>query len=239
MISDRCWYSLASTLKSRRLENEICLFNSNGFLGDGEARVKVNLGLMTLEGSLIYLGQFSSCIQFSEPSISATVGLNVSLWKVFPNILPYHLSDTPCLGELQSQKTGLVWEYKARWHFPGEQQDNADPATPCPHHSAQQLQLPFISFPNAAARWKRNPKRAARDIQHKVAFSALEVSLQKAPAKYPGTSSPGASQCHWSISVPLVTQDTADCEDSVQPPPATPACSHLPHESIAASSDPR
>lgn len=131
-------------------------------------------------------------------------------------MLPYSFSVTPCLAELQSQTTGMVWEYKARWHFPGQKQDNAEPTTPCPHHSAQQLQPPFTSFPNAAARWERNPETAAQDTQHEVAFSAL----QKAPAKYPGTCRTGASQCLWSISVPSVTQDTVDGEDhpSMQPP---------------------
>jgi len=134
LISNRCWYSPESTLRAEGLEKQICIFNSDGSSGDGEARVKINLSLMTLERSRSYLGQFSSSIKFfskknpqshtpslqqvfnsdkdSEFSISATgdshVHLNFSFQKVFPDILPYPLSVTPCLAELKSQKTKMV-----------------------------------------------------------------------------------------------------------------------------------
>lgn len=148
-------------------------------------------------------------VHFPHEQKKDGVNLSLSRREVFPNILFYPLSVIPSLAELQSQVTGIVWEYTARWQFPGEQQDNANPTAPCPH--SRQLQPPFTAFPNAATHWKGNPK--AQDTQHEAPFSTLEVIVQKAWATYPGLPRAGASRWHWSISVPLVPQDTAEGED--------------------------
>lgn len=150
-------------------------------------------------------------------------GVNLSLSH--QEVLLYPLSVTLSVTELQGQATGTVWEYKGSWQFPGKQQDNANPTAPCLH--SQRIWPPFISFPNAAAHWKMNPK--AQESQHKAPFSTLEVIVQKAPAAYPGPPRAGASHWHWSISVPLVPQATEDGEDhpSMQLPSTWEHCCQL------------
>lgn len=89
----------------------------------------------------------------------------------------------PCTTAESEKRDGLGVHSR---HPPEEQQDT-DPTAACTLRSAQGPSPPFTSLPSAGACWRTNLKTAAQDTEHEVAFSAPELGLQKAPAKFPGT----------------------------------------------------
>lgn len=121
---------------------------------------------------------------------------------------------TPCPAQLQSQKSGMLWEYTAGIPQRSSRMRAAGRRSHCCLHPP--LSPAAITSLHLSAKCRsmleEKPQNSSSGHPHEVAFSAPELGLQKAPAKYPGTPAFHARALPW------VAHPRQQCsEDDVNP----------------------